>query len=92
MAKSSTEPIPETNWDEILAQVGVEIMVKYKTFGNGTVVWMDSLKKHNRVKFTAGEKQFIFPDAFIGGFLESADIFVKILNFINFYVIISMLV
>ena len=70
MMKSSAEPIPETNWDEILAPVGVGTMVKHKTFGNGTVVWMDKLKKYIRVKFTAGEKQFIFPDAFIGGFLD----------------------
>ena len=69
MMKSSAEPIPETNWDEILALVGVGTMVKHKTFGNGTVVWMDKLKKYIRVKFTAGEKQFIFPDAFVGGFL-----------------------
>lgn len=70
MMKSSAEPIPETNWDEILALVGVGTMVKHKTFGNGTVVWMDKLKKYIRVKFTAGEKQFIFPDAFVGGFLD----------------------
>ena len=70
MTKSSTEPIPETNWDKILAPVGVGTMVKHKTFGNGTVVWTDKLKKYIRVKFAAGEKQFVFPDAFIGGFLN----------------------
>lgn len=70
MMKSSAEQIPEKNWGEILAPVGVGTMVKHKTFGNGTVVWMDKLKKYIRVKFTAGEKQFIFPDAFISGFLD----------------------
>lgn len=68
--KSGTEPVPEKNWNEILAPVGIGIVVKHKTFGTGTVVWMDKLKKYIRVKFDAGEKQFIFPDAFIGGFLN----------------------
>lgn len=68
--KSDTEPVPEKNWNEILAPVGIGIVVKHKTFGTGTVVWMDKLKKYIRVKFDAGEKQFIFPDAFIGGFLN----------------------
>ena len=70
MTKSSAESIPETNWDEILAPVGVGTMVKHKTFGSGTVVWMDKQKKHIKVRFTAGEKQFIFPGAFIDGFLD----------------------
>ena len=68
--KSDTEPVPEKNWNEILSPVGIGIVVKHKTFGTGTVVWMDKLKKYIRVKFDAGEKQFIFPDAFIGGFLN----------------------
>lgn len=68
--KTTTEPTPEKNWDKILAPIGVGSAVKHKTFGIGTVVWMDKLKKYIRVKFDAGEKQFIFPDAFIGGFLN----------------------
>lgn len=39
-------------------------------FGNGEVVWMDKAKKYIRVKFAIGEKQFLFPDAFIQGFLS----------------------
>lgn len=68
--KTTTEPTPEKNWDKILAPIGVGSAVKHKTFGTGTVVWMDKFKKYIRVKFDAGEKQFIFPDAFIGGFLN----------------------
>lgn len=68
--KTTTEPTPEKNWDKILAPIGVGSVVKHKTFGTGTVVWMDKLKKYVRVKFDAGEKQFIFPDAFISGFLN----------------------
>ena len=67
---ATSQPAPEKDWDKILAPVGVGTAVKHKTFGKGTVVWMDKAKKYIRVKFAAGEKQFIFPDAFVGGFLN----------------------
>lgn len=67
---TTSQPAPEKDWDKILAPVGVGTAVKHKTFGKGTVVWMDKAKKYIRVKFAAGEKQFIFPDAFVGGFLD----------------------
>ena len=67
---TTSQPAPEKNWDKILAPVVVGTAVKHKTFGKGTVVWMDKAKKYIRVKFAAGEKQFIFPDAFVGGFLD----------------------
>lgn len=67
---TTSQPAPEKDWDKILAPVGVGTAVKHKTFGKGTVVWMDKAKKYIRVKFAAGEKQFIFPDAFVGGFLS----------------------
>lgn len=31
---------------------------------------MDKVKKHIRVTFTIGEKNFLFPDAFAKGFLK----------------------
>lgn len=55
---------------EMLAKVQVGITVTHKKFGDGVVVWIDSAKKHLRVKFDAGEKQFVFPDAFLMKFLE----------------------
>ena len=67
---TTSQPAPEEDWDKILAPVGVGTAVKHKTFGEGTVVWMDKAKKYIRVKFAAGEKEFIFPDAFVGGFLS----------------------
>ena len=67
---ATSQPAPEKDWDKILAPVGVGSAVKHKTFGEGTVVWMDKAKKYIRVKFAAGEKQFIFPDAFVGRFLS----------------------
>lgn len=61
---------PQIDWENILTDVGVGTTVKHKMFGEGTVVWMDKAKKYIRIKFKKGEKQFIFPDAFIGGFLS----------------------
>ncbi len=51
---------------------GVEVgsAVMHKAFGTGTVTWIDKAQKHIRVTFSAGEKTFIFPDAFKQGFLK----------------------
>jgi len=51
---------------------GVEVgsAVTHKAFGAGTVTWIDKAQKHIRVTFSAGEKAFIFPDAFKQGFLK----------------------
>ena len=38
-------------------------------FGDGTITWISADQKYMRVKFPVGEKQFLFPDAFIMGFL-----------------------
>lgn len=74
LAKKTVNPEkqekPQIDWEHILADVGVGTTVKHKLFGEGTVVWMDKAKKYIRIKFKNGEKQFIFPDAFIGGFLS----------------------
>lgn len=52
-----------------LSDVSLHTMVYHKTFGEGQVSSLDKAKKHIRVRFAAGEKLFIFPDAFINGFL-----------------------
>ena len=57
------------NWDELLADVGVDTQVSHKKFGDGTITWISADQKYMRVKFPVGEKQFLFPDAFIMGFL-----------------------
>jgi len=44
--------------------------VKHKSFGDGIVTKFDKAGKHIRVKFAAGEKLFIFPDAFKQGYLK----------------------
>jgi len=52
---------------------GVEVgsAVTHKVFGAGTVTRIDKAQKHIRVTFSAGEKNFLFPDAFIQGFLKT---------------------
>ena len=57
-------------WEELLAGVEVGTVVSHKKFGDGDITWIRSDKKYMRVKFTVGEKQFVFPDAFINRFLE----------------------
>lgn len=61
---------PQIDWAHILADVGVGTTVKHILFGEGTISKMDKAKKYIHVKFKKGEKQFVFPDAFIGGFLS----------------------
>ena len=66
--KTKTEPTDK--WDEILADVKEGVAVSHKKFGEGVITWIGTDKKYMRVKFSSGEKQFIFPDAFVLGFLE----------------------
>ncbi len=42
--------------------------VRHKKFGDGTVLSISD--KYIHIKFTFGEKKFLFPDAFVAGFLE----------------------
>ena len=74
MAPQIVEEKPKgPDWESILAPVCEDVMVKHKAFGEGKVVWMDKAKKYIRVSFVMDgkevEKQFVFPDAFINGFL-----------------------
>ena len=63
------EQSPEDKWSEVLERVGAGVGVSHKKFGTGTVTWIGADKKYLRVKFEVGEKQFVFPDAFVMGFL-----------------------
>ena len=69
-AAAASQATTERDWDKILDSIGSGTAVRHKKFGEGTVAWIDKAKKYIRVKFAAGEKQFIFPDAFVGGFLS----------------------
>lgn len=53
-----------------LESIGIDSNVIHKKFGKGTVVKINKNEKFIHIKFTLGEKKFIFPDAFLMGFLE----------------------
>jgi len=55
-----------------LAWVTDGAAVAHRAFGVGSVVKTDKNKKYITIKFDAGEKRFVFPDAFIRGFLHKA--------------------
>lgn len=52
-----------------LETIGIDDTVVHKKFGKGTVVKINKNEKFIHIKFTLGEKKFIFPDAFLMGFL-----------------------
>jgi len=58
------EPEPEMD----LSAVKVGATVKHKIFGEGVIAKLND--KHIYVEFKAGQKNFIFPDAFKQGFLK----------------------
>ena len=50
--------------------VNAGMVVMHKKFGKGTISSIDKAGKHLKVSFTeGGEKSFIYPDAFVQGFL-----------------------
>ena len=53
-----------------LERVTVGSIVSHKKFGKGTVVKLNSNDRYIYIKFSLGEKKFVFPDAFVMGFLE----------------------
>ena len=53
-----------------LEALAVDSTVLHKKFGKGTVMIINKNEKFIHIKFTLGEKKFIFPDAFLMGFLE----------------------
>lgn len=58
------------DWATILAPVMIGTTVTHKTFGQGTVTKLDKTLKYLTVSFVAGQKNFVFPNAFIDGFLK----------------------
>lgn len=55
---------------EDFAKVDEGNSVFHKKFGEGMVLKIDKAKKYITVKFNEGEKKFVFPDAFVNGFLQ----------------------
>lgn len=56
--------------EQLLDKVTVGAEVTHKKFGDGTIVRIDKTQKRMRITFTVGEKIFLFPDAFLLGFLQ----------------------
>ena len=69
-SQTNIEDIGRREWIEQLENVSEGIRVIHKKFGEGVVSNLDKRKKYIRVKFKEGEKQFIFPDSFMMGFLD----------------------
>lgn len=75
----SSAPLSETVPQQGQTETDVRILldrlqtgstVAHKKFGKGEVVKFNSNEKYLYVRFIIGEKKFIFPDAFLMGFLE----------------------
>ena len=71
VAKSSQENRAVQDLESKLETIGIDSIVVHKKFGKGTVVKINKNEKFIHIKFTLGEKKFIFPDAFLMGFLEA---------------------
>ena len=70
---SHSQPVQtetETKMKTLLDKLTVGDTVTHKKFGKGEVVKINSNEKFLYVRFAIGEKKFIFPDAFLMGFLE----------------------
>lgn len=50
--------------------IAVDSTVVHKKFGKGTVVKINKNEKFIYVRFALGEKKFMFPSAFLSGFLK----------------------
>ena len=67
--KSKSEQI-DVEFKVKLDSLTTDSVVYHKKFGKGTVVKINNNEKYIYIKFALGEKKFIFPDAFLMGFLE----------------------
>ena len=68
-----SKPEPVSADDDLkarLEKIEMEDLVYHKKFGKGEVVKINKNEKFIFIKFMLGEKKFIFPDAFLMGFLE----------------------
>lgn len=58
----------KSDFDMSTVKLGAKVM--HKVFGEGTVVMLDINELQIRVQFEKGEKTFLLPGAFDGGFLK----------------------
>ncbi len=59
--------------EKTLSKVKVGASVTHAKFGDGVITKITADNKYLRVKFTVGEKNFVFPMAFTQGFLKIKD-------------------
>ena len=73
-SSSNSSPSNESQTEEELRErlhtIRAGSKVIHKKFGKGDVVKINKNEKFIYVRFWGGEKKFIFPDAFLMGFLE----------------------
>ena len=69
IAQPSQEAETKQEIESKLETIGVGSTVVHKKFGKGTVVKINKNEKFIHIKFTLGEKKFIFPDAFLDSYL-----------------------
>ena len=67
--KSKSEQI-DVELKAKLDSLTADSVVFHKKFGKGTVVKINNNERYIYIKFALGEKKFVFPDAFLMGFLE----------------------
>jgi hypothetical protein len=53
-----------------LEELSTESIILHKKFGRGEIIKINKNEKFIHIKFGIGEKKFVFPDAFLMGFLE----------------------
>ena len=64
------EALDEPEREEDFSKINVGTTVRHAKFGEGEITWMAVSRKYIYVTFkVGGKKQFVFPDAFIGGWL-----------------------
>lgn len=66
-AKPEVEEHQAPVFDYSKVQVGASVV--HKSFGEGTISWIDQARKYLRVQFSVGEKLLTMDSAFVQGFL-----------------------
>ena len=72
VAVAPVAPTPSLDLSELQQQLEtleMGVSVLHKKFGIGTIERLNKSEKFVYVKFSEGEKKFIFPDAFVSGYL-----------------------
>lgn len=72
LSKCEVRPFSIEERKTILSKVEIGMQVTHQKFGKGTITKFDKAKKYIYVKFSIGEKTFMYPTAFVNGFLTVA--------------------